>query len=562
MIDAQTSAVEMVTLVRNHDWAPTTLGLTEDWPQSLRTAVNLALRCTFPMAVLWGPDLIQIYNDGYRVILGDKHPGGLGQPARDCWPEVWDINKPIYDRVLAGETMTLGDVFYPISRNGILVDAWFTICYSPLLEESGSVAGVLVTLFEITGEHRARVERAAGERVLRAREQEMRDILESVTERKETEEALRRVGGELEVRVAERTAQLAASVEEVRTREGHLRLLLQQMPAMLWTTDRAMHVTTLAGASVPIWHTAPMPFEGRPIVDLFADTDLDGKAEVIHQGVLEGKSAEFEFQVGSHTYEAHVEPLRDAGGDMIGTIGVAHDVTDRTLRKLQEDFIASVSHELQTPLTSIRAGLGLLELAIGETLEPAERELLSASRRNAERLRLQIAQLLAANQVMAGEQVEVEFSAIDLRPVVDGAVDAVRPLLQEKEQIVDVDMPDSLEVEGDRRLMQQVLANLLSNAYRHTPRGTRIAVSSWVVGDQVRLAVHDAGPGIPADQLETIFQRFYRAPGVQREGVGLGLAMARGAVEVQGGRLWAESSPGYGTTFIVSLPRVPEAERR
>ena len=108
--------------------------------------------------------------------------------------------------------------------------------------------------------------------------------------------------------------------------------------------------------------------------------------------------------------------------------------------------------------------------------------------------------------------------------------------------------------------MEQVLANLLSNAYRHTPRGTRIAVSSWFVGDQVRLAVHDTGPGIPADQLESIFQRFYRAPGRQREGIGLGLAMARTAVEAQGGRLWAESIVGQGTVFIVSLPRVLEAE--
>ena len=280
------------------------------------------------------------------------------------------------------------------------------------------------------------------------------------------------------------------------------------MPAMLWTTDQTMQVTALAGASVPAWHAAQMPFEGRSVADLFADTDIDGNADAIHRGVLTGTSAEFEFHVDSHTYEAHVERLRDRDGHTIGTIGVAHDVTDRTLRRLQEDFIASVSHELQTPLTSIRAGLGLLEATAGETLGSAERELLAAGRRNVERLRLEIAQLLAANQVIAGERAAAHSSDIDLRALVKGAVDGVLPLLQEKEQVVDIDMPDPLEVTGDRRLLEQVPGNLLSNAYRHTPHGTRIAVSGWVVGDQIRLAVHDTGPGIPADQLEAIFQRF------------------------------------------------------
>jgi PAS domain S-box-containing protein len=375
-----------------------------------------------------------------------------------------------------------------------------------------------------------------------------------ITARRHAEDVRRQTAEELEVRVAERTAQLAAAVEETRAREERVQLLLDQMPAMLWTTDRTLCVTALVGASFSARNAAQLPFEGRSVAELFADTDMDSTAGVIHESVLTGIPVEFEFRVESHTYEAHVEPLRDADGHIAGTISVAHDVTDRTLRRLQEDFIASVSHELQTPLTSMRAGLGLLDSAIGQTLDPPERELLAAARRNAERLRLEIGQLLAANQVLVGERPVVERAAIDLRALVEGAVEAVRPLLQEKEQTVDVDMPDRLHVHGDRRLMDQVLANLLSNAYRHTPPRTRISVSSWFVGDQVRLAVHDTGPGIAESELEAIFQRFYRAPGKKREGIGLGLAMARSAVEAQGGRLWVESVSGQGTTFFVSLP--------
>ena len=141
---------EMETLVREHNWAATPLGPLEGWPQSLKTAVDLALACRFPMVVLWGPELIQVYNTGYCDLMGDKHPGGLGQATRECWPEVWHINEPIYARVFQGETLTFEDGLYPITRRGDIEDAYFTLCYSPLRDEAARIAGILVTVFETT----------------------------------------------------------------------------------------------------------------------------------------------------------------------------------------------------------------------------------------------------------------------------------------------------------------------------------------------------------------------------------------------------------------------------
>ncbi len=140
----------MASLVRAYDWSQSALGPVSQWPQSLRTAVDLALACRFPMVVLWGQQLVQIYNDGYCEIMDDRHPGGLGQPTRDCWPEVWSINQPIYARVLGGETLTFEDGLYPIKRNGHIEDAFFTLCYSPLRTEVGAIEGILVTVFETT----------------------------------------------------------------------------------------------------------------------------------------------------------------------------------------------------------------------------------------------------------------------------------------------------------------------------------------------------------------------------------------------------------------------------
>lgn len=152
---------EMAKRIRGFDWASTPLGSIEAWPQSLKTTVELLLSGAFPMVVLWGPQLIQVYNDGYRDLMGTEHPQGLGQAARECRPEVWHIDEPFYRRVQAGETLTFENRFHPVIRSGRLEDAWFTLTYSPVRNETGAMAGVLVTLIEMTS--RMLAERASRE---------------------------------------------------------------------------------------------------------------------------------------------------------------------------------------------------------------------------------------------------------------------------------------------------------------------------------------------------------------------------------------------------------------
>ncbi|WP_051242957.1 PAS domain-containing protein [Azohydromonas australica] len=145
----------MAQRVREHDWAATSLGAVERWPAALRTTVQLLLAHPFASIVLWGPQLIQIYNDAYRKLMGVKHPVGLGQPTRECWPEVWHINAPIYERVRQGEAVCLEDALFPITRSGVLEDAWFSLTYSPVRDETGRVAGVFLTIIETTRRLRA-----------------------------------------------------------------------------------------------------------------------------------------------------------------------------------------------------------------------------------------------------------------------------------------------------------------------------------------------------------------------------------------------------------------------
>ncbi|CAA9347932.1 MAG: Chemotaxis protein methyltransferase CheR, partial [uncultured Gemmatimonadaceae bacterium] len=152
---------EMRARCRALDWQATPLGAVDAWPAGLRAVAATVLASAFPAVLLWGEALVQVYNDGYRALMGGKHPSGLGQPTRACWPEVWHLNAPIYERVRAGETVVLEDALFPITRGegpqpGVLEDAWFTLSYSPVPGDAGGVAGVLVTVFETTAQVRAR----------------------------------------------------------------------------------------------------------------------------------------------------------------------------------------------------------------------------------------------------------------------------------------------------------------------------------------------------------------------------------------------------------------------
>jgi signal transduction histidine kinase len=226
------------------------------------------------------------------------------------------------------------------------------------------------------------------------------------------------------------------------------------------------------------------------------------------------------------------------------------------LDRLRKEFVSTVSHDLRTPLTAARAGLGMLETSAADQLRPDERQLLGNVRRNIERLKMMIDDLLILNQLEAGT-IHLERVPLDLRTVATDALSAVHPLVREKDQTVEVDLPAPLPSAGDPRRLEHVVMNLLSNAHRHTPSGTRITIAGQTTSREVQLVVSDNGPGIPSEELEAIFQRFYRRSSGD-DGSGLGLAIAKAIIERHGGRIWAESQPGAGTTFSIALPRFQE----
>src|SRR5215207_5266613 len=149
---------EMVERIRTHNWAETPLGCIEAWPQSLRTAVDICLGSGFSSYVWWGRELIQLYNDPALAVVRAKHPAAFGAPARDAWSEVWETVGPLVKSVLStGEPVLGEDMPVVPDRGGPREPAYFTLCYSALCDESGSIAGVLVTAIETTEQVRTEV---------------------------------------------------------------------------------------------------------------------------------------------------------------------------------------------------------------------------------------------------------------------------------------------------------------------------------------------------------------------------------------------------------------------
>jgi two-component system sensor histidine kinase GlrK len=235
------------------------------------------------------------------------------------------------------------------------------------------------------------------------------------------------------------------------------------------------------------------------------------------------------------------------------------------LDKLKADFTAHVSHELRTPLTAIREGTALLLEEIPGPLATPQREIVEVMRAHSDRLHHSISSILDLSK-MEAEMMEYEFMACDLTDLIKESMETVGLIAQGKGIQLTADLSGRLPIVMiDERRIHQVLDNLLSNGLKFTPEGGSVAVSARLSRDGgakvVEVRVSDTGEGIPEQDLESVFDRFYQSVrgGKKRiQGTGLGLAIARHVIEAHKGRIWVESELGRGSTFAFTLPLVRE----
>ncbi|MGB3293126.1 MAG: ATP-binding protein [Phormidesmis sp.] len=186
-VDPFAGGGEMGALMRSRDWSQTPLGSVAGWPQSLRTALGILLASRQPMLMWWGPELIQLYNDAYRPILGPtKHPQALGQRAEDCWSEEWQAMEPVIQQVKTGESSETKDGPVFLERNGHLKECYFSYAYSPIRNDDGQINGVLCICREETAQVEMAGKLAETEREVVRYEQEMRQEAASAEQKVST----------------------------------------------------------------------------------------------------------------------------------------------------------------------------------------------------------------------------------------------------------------------------------------------------------------------------------------------------------------------------------------
>jgi signal transduction histidine kinase len=227
----------------------------------------------------------------------------------------------------------------------------------------------------------------------------------------------------------------------------------------------------------------------------------------------------------------------------------------------RDNLLAVVSHDLKNPLGTILMDLEMLAPRGDQAPGDDVRRHLQRIGRSAQRMHRLIADLLDTASIEAG-RFSVSPERLELAPALAETLDLVQPLAARKQLALASEVPERLPaVLADPGRIQQVLLNLLGNAIKFTPEGGRITVRAEVAGDRAILSVTDTGPGIAAEELPHLFERFWQARRTARLGTGLGLFIARGIVEAHGGTLWVESQPGEGSRFTFTLPRAPAAPR-
>ncbi len=222
---------------------------------------------------------------------------------------------------------------------------------------------------------------------------------------------------------------------------------------------------------------------------------------------------------------------------------------------LKSEFISIAAHELRSPLAVVLSYATLLE----EEAEGPMREHLRQIVQAATKLKRIVDEMVSLRQIDTGN-IPVQIAPVDVAQVVRTVLEDLRLLAERKRQQVHVELPADLPpVQTDRQLLRIILNNLVSNAIKFTPEGGTIRLGAALAGQQLTISVADTGVGIPAEELERIFERFYQVEDSLRRthgGIGLGLSVAREMAELLGGRIWAESQVGRGSTFFLALPMV------
>lgn len=553
---------EMGKRMRELDWSKTSLGPTNMWPQSLKTAVRIMLTCRQPMFVWWGEELINLYNDPYKAILGGKHPEVLGQPAFRVWREIWDQVGPRAESAILNNEGTYDEALLLImERNGYPEETYYTFSYSPVPNDQGDTGGIICANTDDT-------QRIIGKRQLAL----LGELAARTADARTFDEACTLSASCLEsnpydlpfamIYLIEPQKQQVFLAATCGIERNHLAApeTVDLDVDGVWPfaevikTHKAKLVSHLSASfsSLPcgVWERSPHQAIAVPI----APSGQTGKAGILIVGLNP-------FRLFDDNYKGFIDLVAAQIAASIANAQAYEEERKRAEALAEIDraktvFFSNVSHEFRTPLTLM---LGPLEETLtncATLLPPKEREQLEMVQRNGLRLLKLVNTLLDFSRIESG-RVQANYEPTDLATFTAELASVFRSAVERAGMQLSVNCPSlPTPVYVDRQMWEKIVLNLLSNAFKFTLAGEIVVSLQWS-SDRVEFAVQDTGIGIPPEEIPHLFERFHRVKGEQGrtfEGSGIGLSLVQELVQMHGGTVQVKSVLGAGSCFTVSIP--------
>lgn len=549
-------------IIRSIDWSHTPLGPAAQWPLSLKTCVRIVLTSRQPMFVWWGEELINIYNDAYRAILGGKHPWAFGQPAREVWKEIWHEVGPRVESVRVNNEGTYDEALLLImERNGYPEETYYTFSYSPVPGDHGGTHGIICANTDDT-------QRIVSERQLRTLKDlgsydidtaELKDILKNSIEVIRSNHYDFPFAYLYEVNTDLKSASLVISDTSNPVPPQFPKQLSLQEHSDLWKIAEAF--TTQETQIVEI---DPSNFKGLSLG--FWDRPAS-KAMVLPVASRSQRKPDAILVIGLNPYrplddkyQSFVDLVTDQIANSISN-AKAYEEEKRRMQALMEIdhaktiFFSNISHEFRTPLTLMLSPLGNV-LERKAQLEPDVRNNLEVAHRNALRLLKLVNSLLDFSRLEAGKT-KARFVATDISRFTRDIASNFNTAIEKAGISFKIETEKiETEVFVDRDMWEKIVLNLISNAFKYTIAGM-ITVHLEYSDGQIIFSVKDTGVGIPAGELEKIFERFHRienSRGRSQEGTGIGLSLVKELVHLHGGTIAVSSVEGVGSEFSVRIP--------
>ncbi len=363
---------------------------------------------------------------------------------------------------------------------------------------------------------------------------------------------------------------LRQAQEALHRSERTLTALMDASTESIWLLDRERVLVANATAAQRL-HLTVEQLRGSAWRTLFSPEVAARRGQMVEQVFATAQPVRFEDERNGLRFDHTFYPAFDAAGAVTAVAAFSRDVTEQhrrdealrertrqldTANQLKEDFLATLSHELRTPINTILGWSQILETT--EFAEDRWRRGLATIARNARLQAGMVEDLLDVSRIVTG-RLRLEVQVVDVRTAIEQAMDGIGPGVAAKQLHLTTDVAPGLVLGADPGRLQQVLWNLLSNAVKFTPAGGTIALAARAVGDDVEIEVRDTGSGIAHDFLPHVFERFRQgdsSPTREHGGLGLGLAIVRHIVELHGGAVRAASDgPGQGALLTVTLPR-------